>query len=92
MENFNATDLRRISWLGKPYMHKKNTVKSHSNKQEYLVTPGNPQRCNLMIAKRSIQLNFYVGLFALGVLTLINTISKNCKSKSARYITELEIF
>ena len=32
-----------------------------------LETSGNPQRCNSMTAKRSIQL-FYVGLFALGVL------------------------
>ena len=27
MENFNITDLRRFSWLGKPYRHKKTTVK-----------------------------------------------------------------
>ena len=32
MENFNITDLRRFSLLGKPYMHKRNTVKIHSNK------------------------------------------------------------
>ena len=44
-----------------------------------LVTPGNPQRCNSMIAKRSIQLNFSVGLFTLGVLALVNTISENCQ-------------
>ena len=32
MENFNTTDLRRFSWLEKPYMDKKNTVKSHSKR------------------------------------------------------------
>ena len=36
------------------------------NNRGGLVTPGNPQRCNSMIAERSIQLNFYVGLFTLG--------------------------
>ena len=30
-----------------------------------------------MIAKRSIQLYFYVGVFTLGVLALVNTISEN---------------
>ena len=28
MENFDTTDLRRFSWLGKLYIHKKNTAKS----------------------------------------------------------------
>ena len=32
MYNFNTTDLHRFSYLAKPYMHKKTTVKSHSNK------------------------------------------------------------
>ena len=32
MNNFNTTGLCRFSWLGKLYMHKENTVKSHSNK------------------------------------------------------------
>ena len=43
-----------------------------------LVTPGNPQRCNSMIDERSTQLNFYVGLFPLGVLALvINAVFEN---------------
>ena len=34
MEKFNTTDLHRFSWLEKLYMyvHKKTTVRSHSNK------------------------------------------------------------
>ena len=44
-----------------------------------LVTARNPQRCNSMIAKRSIQLNFYVSLFTLGVLAFVNTIFENCQ-------------
>ena len=31
MDNVNTTELHRFSQLGKPYMHKKTTVKSHSN-------------------------------------------------------------
>ena len=50
-----------------------------------LMTPGNPQRCNSMIAKRFIQLNFYVGLFTLGVLALVNTISEIAESNSICY-------
>ena len=45
----------------------------------FLVTPGNPQRCNSMIAEWSIQLNFYVGLFTWGVLALVNTVFENCQ-------------
>ena len=44
----------------------------------YLVTPENPQRCNSVIAKRSIQLYFYVSLFTLGVIALVNTVFENC--------------
>ena len=32
MENFNNTDLSTFSWPGKTYIHKKNTVKCHSDK------------------------------------------------------------
>ena len=32
MDNFITTELHKFSKLGKPYMHKKLTVKSHSNK------------------------------------------------------------
>ena len=38
------------------------------------MTPGNPQRCNSMIATRSIQLYLYMGWFTLGVLALVNTV------------------
>ena len=31
MDNFNTTDLHRVSQLGQPYVHKKTTIKSHSN-------------------------------------------------------------
>ena len=43
-----------------------------------LVTSGNPQRYNLMIAKWSIRLYFYVSLFTLGVFALVNTVFENC--------------
>ena len=32
MDNFNTTDLHRLSWLGNLFMHEKTTVRSHSNK------------------------------------------------------------
>ena len=49
MENFNTTDLRRFSWLGKPHMHKKIIVKSHSKNntwyiQQQLTDPLNPNK------------------------------------------------
>ena len=44
---------------------------------QYLVTPGNPQRYNSMIAKRSIHNYFYVSLFTLGVTALVNTVFEN---------------
>ena len=50
-----------------------------------LVTIGNPQRCNSMIAKQSIQRYFYVGLFTdftLGVFVLVNTVFEITNSKS----------
>ena len=47
---------------------------------DYLVTPGNSQRCNSMIAERSIQLYFYVGLFKLGVIALVNLVFENCQN------------
>ena len=34
MDNFNTTESHRFSWLGKLCMHKKATVKSHSNEKE----------------------------------------------------------
>ena len=43
-----------------------------------LVIFENPQRCNLMIAKRSIRLYFYVSLFTLGVTALANTVFETC--------------
>ena len=55
------------------------TVHAETILSVILVTPGNPQRCNSVIAKRSIQLYFYVGLFTLGVLALINTVFENCQ-------------
>ena len=42
-----------------------------------LVTPENPQRCSSMIARRYIQLYFYVGLFTFGILALVNTVFEN---------------
>ena len=34
MENFYTRHFHRFSWLGKAYMHKKTSVKSHSNKNK----------------------------------------------------------
>ena len=36
-------------------------VKNSIDRCLHLVTPGNPQRCNSMIARGSIQFYFYVG-------------------------------
>ena len=55
------------------------------------MTPGNLQRCNSIIAERSIQLYFYVGLFTLGVLALVNTVFENLP-KVNLHVTKLEIF
>ena len=55
-----------------------------------LVTPGNPQRYNLMIAKQSLRLYFYMSLFTLGVTALVNTVFENCLKKSV-HVTKLEV-
>ena len=48
----------------------------------FLVTPGNPQRCNSTIAERSIY--FYVSLFTLRVIALVKIqYSKIAQYKSA---------
>ena len=60
------------------------------SKKFCLVTPGNPQRCNSMIAKRSIQLNFYVGLFTLGACSGKHNIRK--LPKVNLHVAKLEIF
>ena len=46
-----------------------------------MMTLGNPQCCNSMIAKPSIQLYFYVRVFTLGVLALVNTVFENCRKQ-----------
>ena len=44
IDNFNTTELQRFSKLGKPYIHKKTTVKSHSkNKNNELCVKQNLQ-------------------------------------------------
>ena len=58
---------------------------------DYLVTPRNPQRCNSMIAKRSIQFNFYVSLFTFGVLDLVKYSIQKIPEVNL-HVTKLGIF
>ena len=58
------------------------------------MNPGNPQCCNSMIAKQSIRLYFYVSLFTLGVIALVNIPCKYSIRKLPRvnlHVTKLEI-